>query len=864
MEKLGSPSARAARIKRYIDGARDDQGRLKINWAHLLLAAMVENNYVRRILTTNFDPLIVEALALTGQPIRTYDLSTSGNYVQDILDSASVIYLHGQMHSMLLANSADEMAKVRTLYPAVLQEAVRGAMLVVVGYSGECDPVLDALTALPNIPGGVWWSHFSRSGGQPGGGVDGLFARHGANCHLATGDDADTFMRKLVLDGMQLDFPDEVMKPIKAIRSSLERVTSFPNHDIPDPDPVRAALDMLRRAEEMTDPPATVVSASDGQVLTRPPESLEVMSMLAAIDMAALKGDWTEFDRLRISAQPDPQSRLSQVVGDALLRRAGRDLEEGAVEAALSHIEHARTYGISSTRTQWLPVVWGNALSDQAKIKGDTPEADALFVEAGRKYAEAVSIKPDMHEAFYNWGTSLSEQARLKGNTPEAVALFVEAGRKYAEALRIKPDDQNAFNNLGNVLLAQARLMGDTKEADALLVEAGRKYAEALRIKPEMHTTAYNWGNALLYRAQLKANAPEADALFVEAGRKYAEALRIKPDNHEAFKNWGGALSEQARLKGNTPEADALFVEAGCKYAEALRIKPDDHEAFSNWGNVLSEQARLKGNTPEAVALFVEAGRKYAEALRIKPDSHEAYNNWANALSYQAQAKGNTPEADALFVEAGRKYAEALRIKPDKHGAFNNWGNALSEQAKVKGDTPEADALFVEAGRKYAEAVQIKPDLHEAFNNWGTALSDQARLKGNTPEAIALFVEAGRKYAEALRIEPDDHEALNNSGNALLGQARLMGDNPEADALFVEAGRRYAEALRIKPDLHEAQYNLGCLYALRGLAADSVGALHTWARNNSHANRRSLDEDRDFDRVRSHVEFKRFRDSLPE
>jgi hypothetical protein len=41
-------------------------------------------------LTTNFDPLIVEALAVTGQPIRTYDLNTTGKYHPGTLDPDSL------------------------------------------------------------------------------------------------------------------------------------------------------------------------------------------------------------------------------------------------------------------------------------------------------------------------------------------------------------------------------------------------------------------------------------------------------------------------------------------------------------------------------------------------------------------------------------------------------------------------------------------------------------------------------------------------------------------------------------------------------------------------------------------------------
>ena len=641
MEKLGSPKERASRVKKYVNLALDAQSRLKINWSHLLLATLVEKGYVHRLLTTNFDPLIVEALAVTGQPIRTYDLNITGKYSPGTLDPATVIYLHGQMHSLFLVNSRDEMERLRSIYPKALQEAVQDSILIVLGYSGDCDPVLDSLAELPNFPRGLWWCHYNPAGGGPGEGVFKIFARHGTDCHLATGDDSDTFMRKLVLDGMKLDLPDEVLKPITAIRLAIERITPFPNRDIQAADPVTGALEMLRRAEELAEAPATPRLAAAESGRKTKPEELDELARVLPIEMAALTGNWLEFDRLRASITANPKSIPSNAIGDGLVRQASAMVEKSDFVAALEMLEEANGFGVTTKMAPWLPTVWGNALYRQARLEGNSPEADAIFAEAATKYAEALRLKPDMHEAFNNWGNALSEQAKLKGNTPKADALFAEAATKYAEGVRIKPDQ---------------------------------------------HGTFYNWGTALLDHARLKGNTPEADAIFAEAATKFAEAVRIKPDRHEAFNNWGTALSDQAKLKGNTPEADALFAEAATKYAEALRIKPDQHEAFNNWGTMLLEQAKLKGNTPEADALFAEAATKYAEAIRIKPDKYDAFNNWGTALIERAKLKRNAPKADAIFAEAATKYDEAIRVKPDKHEAHFN----LACLAALQGDSPRA------------------------------------------------------------------------------------------------------------------------------------------------------------------------------
>jgi len=90
---------------------------------------------------------------------------------------------------------------------------------------------------------------------------------------------------------------------------------------------------------------------------------------------------------------------------------------------------------------------WGNALFALAKTRQDG-EAEALFRDAGAKYAEAVRLKPDMHEALHNWGNALSSQASAN-RTGEADSLKHAAMAKYAEAVAIKPDKREAYFAMG-------------------------------------------------------------------------------------------------------------------------------------------------------------------------------------------------------------------------------------------------------------------------------------------------------------------------------------------------------------------------------------------------------------------------------
>jgi cytochrome c-type biogenesis protein CcmH/NrfG len=336
----------------------------------------------------------------------------------------------------------------------------------------------------------------------------------------------------------------------------------------------------------------------------------------------------------------------------------------------------------------------GKAIARALRLASDVPElgitmltllertgreSDGNHVPEMRQLYAALSQNAETRVvALTNWGVEFSDQAKTKA-AEVADRLFEEAGRKYSEALRLKPDHHTALNNWGVALYEQAKTKAG-EEAHRLLEEAGRKHSEALRLKPDLHEALSNWGNALSDQAKTKAGQ-EADRLFEEAGCKYAEALRFKPDYHEALFNWGAALSDQAKAKAGE-EADRLLGEAGHKYAEALRLKPDFPEALSNWGNALSRQAKTKAGEA-ADRLFQEAGRKYAEAHRLKPDDHRLLSNWGAALLGQASMKEGLV-AEHLLGQARRKLFEAERMH-DGSGAYN-----LACVEAMEGNTREA------------------------------------------------------------------------------------------------------------------------------------------------------------------------------
>jgi MinD-like ATPase involved in chromosome partitioning or flagellar assembly/Flp pilus assembly protein TadD len=162
--------------------------------------------------------------------------------------------------------------------------------------------------------------------------------------------------------------------------------------------------------------------------------------------------------------------------------------------------------------------------------------------------------------ALNNWGAGLADKAETEEGE-DADRLFEEAGRKYAEALRLKPDFPEVLGNWGNALYSQAKTKAG-EEADRLFEDAGRKYAGALRLKPDFLEALGKWGDALYDQAKTKAGA-EADRLFEEAIRKLAE--------HNASRAYNLACAQA--IMGNTREAIRCLQECESAGARLSRAK---------------------------------------------------------------------------------------------------------------------------------------------------------------------------------------------------------------------------------------------------------------------------------------------------
>ena len=156
-----SEADRRTYIASKISGAKPSYG-------HVALATLMKGARCRLVWTTNFDPLVADGCAKvyggTGQ-LTTVAIET-GSLGRDAIDEGRwpvEVKVHGDFRSRRLKNTGDELREQDAKLRALLIDSCSRWGLVVTGYSGRDESVMDTLEAALEcdvcFPAGLFWLH---------------------------------------------------------------------------------------------------------------------------------------------------------------------------------------------------------------------------------------------------------------------------------------------------------------------------------------------------------------------------------------------------------------------------------------------------------------------------------------------------------------------------------------------------------------------------------------------------------------------------------------------------------------------------------------------------------------------------------
>lgn len=424
-----APGQRRGLISKYVNDA-------KINWAHICIASLIRHNFVTRVLTVNFDPLVIKSCALLGVFPAVYDFSASQFFKQADIPDQAVFYLHGQLTGFRWKNTQAEVEEQSKLLGPVLEEAGQKRVWIVVGYSGECDPVFDKLVDASPFDDELYWVCHQNE--EPAQHVRDKLLKPGKYAYYVNGYDADGFFVTLA-QKLGIFPPDFTGKPFSYLNQLLEMLATY---SIPgqssDVDVTLTARKLIKEAIERFE-----IAPQAPQTISQPEESSALA--MRAQDLF-LAGDYDAV----IAMKPKDEKLLGPELSDTLA---------------------------------WAYIMQGNALWEKGGEASKKEDAAKLFAAAAEKYRAALELEADSYEALYNWGLALDSQASLASEA-EAIDLLAKANEKYQAALKIRSDSYEALINWGQNLNLMANLSSGEK-AKALLEQATRKFQAALKLKPD-------------------------------------------------------------------------------------------------------------------------------------------------------------------------------------------------------------------------------------------------------------------------------------------------------------------------------------------------------------------------------------------
>ena len=171
----GDPNEYAALFEKVYPSESDRRAYLgeklskaKPSYGHMALATLLKARRAGIVWTTNFDPLVADACAKvyggTGN-LTTADLESPNRALQAIQEERwpVEVKLHGDFRSRRLKNTPAELRTQDTKLGQTLVHCCQQYGLVVAGYSGRDDSVMDslerAIAGTSSFPAGLFWLH---------------------------------------------------------------------------------------------------------------------------------------------------------------------------------------------------------------------------------------------------------------------------------------------------------------------------------------------------------------------------------------------------------------------------------------------------------------------------------------------------------------------------------------------------------------------------------------------------------------------------------------------------------------------------------------------------------------------------------
>ncbi|XP_052482947.1 protein HLB1 isoform X2 [Gossypium raimondii] len=297
--------------------------------------------------------------------------------------------------------------------------------------------------------------------------------------------------------------------------------------------------------------------------------------------------------------------------------------------------------------------------ADNVSPDSTSPSKDDLLEEACKKYDDATRLCPTLHDAFYNWAIAISDRAKMRGRTKEAEELWEQATKNYEkavqlnwnspqalnnwglalqfrEAIRLQFDFHRAIYNLGTVLYALAEDSVQTGTTNPKEMSSNELYSQSAIYIAAAHALKPNYS---VYSSALKLVHSMLPLPHLKDGYLTAPPLGNTFPPHSDWKRTEFFLNQEAlqqvikvEQKQVSRSLSGRIVDAGNTDKKAIRVDIPD---------IISVSASADLTLPPGAGLCINttSGQVFLVA-----DSWESLDGWLDALRlvYTIYARGKT------------------------------------------------------------------------------------------------------------------------------------------------------------------------------------------------------------------------------
>ena len=390
-------------IRSYIEKAR-------INPAHLAIAQLVQHGYVDRVLTTNFDPLVAKACGLINTPVATYDFAAAQTFNPGDTQPAAVFHLHGQHTGFRLLNTDEECNSLRNAITPLFQDCEKRRIWIVVGYSGDQDPVFEQLAHMDRFDHRLYWVCYNDN--EPSYHVRTRLLHPDKYAFYVQGHDADSFFTQLA-DGLEYYPPSFMTEPFSHLQKLFETIkrheSSFFGADH------LAALQMIVKAKQDYETEENRVKFKMEARLWLGDED----ELVADLETKRKTADLSKQEREMLAWGYIHQGSKLELNDKTQIKNV---IRKNVLALEVQPHMPAAYYN------------WGIALDALARLS-DGKKQRKLFQDACKKYEKAIEFKEDFHQAYNNWGNTLLRLFRVVGEDEQASVL------QHAEKVLLKGEE---------------------------------------------------------------------------------------------------------------------------------------------------------------------------------------------------------------------------------------------------------------------------------------------------------------------------------------------------------------------------------------------------------------------------------------